>query len=91
LKLVTSNYPAPAELRTGFGIIQLEFSAKVDRLTAGTHKLILENQHLPALSVYLINAAQPQPKTLIQITRQKRTENQGAGEIEFTVSSSARR
>jgi hypothetical protein len=33
--------------------------------------------------VYLINAAQPRFVT-VQITRQKRNENQSAGEIEFT-------
>ena len=49
---------------------------------AGAHRLTLENRHLPALSVYLFNAAQPQSSS-IQITRQKRNEIQSAGEIEF--------
>ena len=35
------------------------------------------------MSVYLINAAQPKFAT-VQITRQKRNQNQSAGEIEFT-------
>ena len=35
------------------------------------------------MSVYLINAAQPRFAT-VQITRQKRNQNQSAGEIEFT-------
>ena len=35
------------------------------------------------VSVYLINAAQPRSAT-VQITRQKRNENQSTGEIEFT-------
>jgi hypothetical protein len=34
--------------------------------------------------VYLINAAQPR-YAAVQITRQKRNENQSAGEIEFTI------
>jgi hypothetical protein len=83
LKLAASNFPAPTELRTGWGIIQLEFSAAIDPLTAGAHKLTLKNRHLPALSVYLFNAAQPGSGS-IQITRQKRSTNQSTGEIDFT-------
>lgn len=38
---------------------------------------------LTTMSVYLINASQPRFAT-IQITRQKRNENQSAGEIELS-------
>ena len=89
LKLTASKFPALTELRRGLGIIQIEFSATLDSLAPGPHKLVLENRHLPALSVYLINAAQPKTRT-IQITSQKRTDNQGAGEIEFTFHPSER-
>jgi hypothetical protein len=83
LKLTASNFPAPSELRTGWGIIQLEFSATVDPFSAGAHKLTFKNRHLPVLSVYLFNAAQPGSGS-IQITRQKRSTNQSTGEIDFT-------
>jgi hypothetical protein len=83
LKLTASNFPAPAELRTGFGIIQLEFSAKPRFMAAGAHRLTLENRHLSTVSVYLINAAKPKLGT-IQITGQNRNKNQSAGEIEFS-------
>jgi len=89
LKLTASKFPALTELRRGLGIIQIEFSATLDSLATGLHKLALENRHLPALSVYLINAAQPKTRT-IQITSQKRSDNQEAGEIEFTFHPSAR-
>jgi hypothetical protein len=82
LKLTASEFVAPAELRTGAGIIQMEFSAIFGRLAAGSHRLTLENRHLTAMSVYLINAARPRVAT-VHITRQKRNENQSAGEIEF--------
>jgi hypothetical protein len=39
--------------------------------------------------VYLINAGQPKTRA-IQITSQKRTDNQQAGEIEFTFHPSER-
>ena len=88
LHFTVSNFPAPAELRTGWGIIQLEFSAAVDSLPAGAHKLTLKNRHLPSLSVYLLNAAQPR-SDLVQVTRQTRNKQQSTGEIEFVISAKA--
>jgi hypothetical protein len=84
LKLTSSNFPAPAELRTGLGIIQIEFSRTIGPLSAGAHRLILKNRHLRTLSVYLFNAAQPRSRS-VHVTRQKRNDSQNTGEIEFTV------
>jgi hypothetical protein len=82
LKLTALNFPDPADLRTGWGIIQMEYSVTPGVLAAGLHKLTLENRHLPALSVYLLNATQPKSAS-VQISRQRRNENQSKGEIEF--------
>src|SRR4051812_13382803 len=59
LKLTASKFPAPAELRTGSGIIQLEFSVTPTALATGPHSFMLENRHLARMSVYLFNAAKP--------------------------------
>jgi hypothetical protein len=83
LKLAASEFVPPGELRTGSGTIQMEFSAISGALAGGPHRLILENRHLTPMSVYLINAVQPRFAT-VEITRQKRNENQSSGEIEFT-------
>ncbi|WP_395745429.1 hypothetical protein [Prosthecobacter sp.] len=83
LKLTASDIPTPAELRTGAGIMQMEFTAVPDTIAAGPHTLTLRNRHLPSVSVYLINAAKPKTAT-IQINRQTRIENQSAGEIAYT-------
>lgn len=83
-KVASLNFPEPTELRTGWGIIQIEFSATLGSLAAGTHRLTLTNRHLPTLSVYLLNAAQPRSGS-VQITGQKRNQNQSTGEIEFTT------
>ena len=85
LKLTASSFPAPAELRDGVGVIRLDFSATAGPVTAGVHELTLENRHLPAVSVYLVNAALPRSGS-VQVTRQKRNANQSMGEIEFTFS-----
>lgn len=84
LKVTASNFPAPPDLRTGSGIIQVEFAAKLDSLSAGAHQLVFQNRHLPKVSVYLCNAAQPKSKA-VQITQQKRNDNQSESEIGFTI------
>jgi len=84
LKLISSNFPTPTELRTGSGIIQIEFFAAIGPLPARAHRLILENRHLRALSVYLFNAAPPRSGS-VHIARQKRNDSQSTGEIEFTI------
>jgi hypothetical protein len=83
LKPAASQFPPPAELRTGWGIIQMEFSVAPRRLAEGAHKFTLENRHLPDASVYLFNAAPPKSRS-IQIIGQRRNENQSEGEIEFS-------
>ena len=83
LQLTRSFFPGPAELRTGWGFIQMEFSAVPGRLAAGAHRLTIENRHLSGVSVYLLNAAQPASGS-VQIIKQTRNENQTTGEIEFT-------
>lgn len=83
LKVAARRFPTPAELRTGSGIVQVEFVAAAGALRAGTHGLTLENRHLPAASAYLLNAARPNSPS-VWITRQTRNDNQSAGAIEFT-------
>jgi hypothetical protein len=82
LKLTTSYFPGPAELRTGLGFIQIEYSATIDALARGPHKLTIDNRHLPKFSVYLVNAAQPASGS-VRITKQARNENQSTTEIQF--------
>jgi len=83
LQLTRSFFPGPAELRTGWGFLQVEFAAALGRIAAGTHTLTIENRHLSGVSVYLLNAAQPASSS-VQIIKQTRNENQSTGEIEFT-------
>jgi len=82
LTLSASEFPSPAELRTGLGIIRLEFSVPSVSLAAGPHRLNLENHHLPKVSVYLINASRPGSPS-IEIAQQNRNETQSSGEIDF--------
>ncbi|HUR47331.1 MAG TPA: hypothetical protein VMZ27_15725 [Candidatus Saccharimonadales bacterium] len=83
LKLAESDFPPPAELRSGSGIIQLEYTATPGSFGTGRHSLAIENRHFLALSVYLVNAGLPKSSN-IRVTRQKRSETQDTVEIEFT-------
>ena len=89
LNLTGSSIPEVAELRSGWGIIKIEFSATSVSLAPGPHKLVFKNRHLPGLSVYLINAAQPKSDR-VRIVRQKRNSEQSKGEIDIVVSPPAR-
>jgi hypothetical protein len=82
LRLTASNIPELAELRTGHGIIQMEFSITPCSFSGGNHRLTLENRHFDSLGVYLFNAARSQSAS-IRIARQNRNANQSRGEIEF--------
>jgi polyphosphate kinase len=85
LKLIAYEFPEPGDLRTGLHNIQVEFAA-TSNFDAGPHKLIVENRHAPAVSVYLFNAAKPKSDS-VQVTRQNRNNDQSIGEIEFIVTS----
>jgi hypothetical protein len=82
LKLASSEFPTPTELRSGSGIIQLEFTATPGPLASGAHTVTLENHHFATTSVYLFNAAHPKYAS-VQIITQKRNDTQSTGEIQF--------
>jgi len=82
LKLTLCRFDQPNELRTGSGLIQLEYLVNAGPTRAGVHQFTFENRHLPKLSVYLLNAAKPSSDS-VRITSQKRNEIQSTGQIGF--------
>jgi hypothetical protein len=90
LRLTASNIPELVELRTGHGIIQMEFTVTPCAFSGGNHRLTFENRHFDALGVYLFNAARPRSAS-IRIARQERNLNQSRGEIEFAYAVSSSR
>jgi hypothetical protein len=83
LKLTASYIPELVELRTGHGIIQMEFAVMPCAFSGGNHRLKFENRHFDSLGAYLFNAARSKSAS-IRIVRQNRNTNQRCGEIEFT-------
>ena len=89
LEVAALSFPEVDELRTGRGTVRIEFSVSSTPLVVGAHRLTVENRHLPRASVYLFNAALPKSGS-VKIGRQKRSNDQHRGEIEFEVVPPAR-
>jgi len=85
LRLVDVSFPALHEMKSGIGVIRIKATTAVGPLAAGQHTLNLTNVHLPAISVYLVNALAPKDRA-ITITRQARDELQKGYHLEFGVS-----
>ena len=90
LSLVDISFPEPFEVRSGVGVIRLKANASVDPLAVGNHTLSLSNKHLPAISVYLVNALKPKDST-IQVNKQTRDELQKNYRLSFDVTASQKR
>jgi len=82
LSLVNASFPAVHEVKGGQGVIRIKASAPFEKIAAGRHALCLTNAHLPAISVYLVNALVPKDPA-IKITNQTRDELQKNYRLEF--------
>lgn len=85
--LVDTSFPALQELKEGLGVIRIKATVPTGELSAGRHAFSLTNAHLPAISVYLVNALVPKDRA-IRITKQTRDELQKDYRLEFEVSRS---
>jgi len=84
LSLTDISFPALHEVRGGLGVIRIKASAPVRSLAPGSHTFGLTNSHLPAISVYLVNALVTRDPA-ISITKQTRDELQKYYRLEFQV------
>lgn len=84
LHLTSASFPRHHEVREGLGVIRIRASASMKALNAGDHRLHLKNNHLPELSVYMVNALVPKDPR-IRIGRQIRDELQQEYRLEFRV------
>lgn len=84
--LRTVNFPPPTDMKEGLGEIHIEFTAE---LPAGSsdRTLIVENHHLPRMSVYLMNCLAPQSRN-IRLVAQNRNQNQSYYRVDYVQSGS---
>lgn len=85
LSLADASFPALEDVKKGMGVIRIKATIPVVPLSVGKHNISLANAHLPAISVYLVNALAPKDPA-IKITKQTRDELQKIYRLEFSVS-----
>jgi hypothetical protein len=71
-RLVSEKFPAIEQMKEGLGEIQIEFTVNLPR-GGPERKIIFENHHQSAISVYLVNALVPRDPD-IRIVAQNRNE-----------------
>jgi hypothetical protein len=81
---VDATFPALHDIKSGLGVIRLRTTTTVGPLPAGRHTLALTQGHLPAISVYLVNALAPKDGA-IRIAKQIRDALQKDYRLEFEV------
>lgn len=84
LGLKSVSFPPRADMEGGEGVIQLTAVARFPKLKAGSHEIQFRNDHLPAISVFLVNALVPKEKS-VSITRQERDELQRDYRLELEI------
>jgi hypothetical protein len=82
--LVSSLFPAIAELNEGVGIVRIQGIAEAPA-AAGRHRLLFANRHEPVISVYLANALVPASRR-IAIAEQQRDFQQHELRFDYFVS-----
>jgi hypothetical protein len=82
LELQGHQFSILPELRDGTGSIHLELKAQSKGEGHPNHQLSFENHHLPAISVYLVNAVVPDSPE-IQMSQQLRSTNQNECRISY--------
>ncbi len=85
LTLRNAAFPALREVRAGLGVIRIQATASFAPLKPGAHTLSHTNLHLPAISVYLVNALAPKDRA-IRIIKQTRDESQKEYQLDFGAS-----
>lgn len=84
LMLITASFPSRADMELGEGTIHLHAVATISTLKKRHHEILFRNDHLPKISVYLVNGLVPEDKA-IRITSQKRDELQTEYRLDFVV------
>jgi len=84
MNVMSVSLPLVQDVRSGTGGIRIQATLAVGSLGAGSHALTLTNGHLPAISVYLVNALRSNDPA-VEIGKQTRDELQRSYRLEFRV------
>ncbi|MFT9257180.1 MAG: hypothetical protein ABF535_03805 [Acetobacter sp.] len=78
-----ARFPSFTAIRTGSGIIDLQFRIKVS-LQQGTYRLAYDSQGMGPETVWLVNCLMPRDPA-IHVIQQKRSVNQSSYTLDFSV------
>jgi HupE / UreJ protein len=88
-RLVSATFPRIDDMKEGVGEIRIELTAEFSSLSQpqgdANRKLVFENHHDSAISVYLVNCLAPRD-TQIRILSQNRNRNQSFYELDYAQS-----
>ena len=87
LRLVEFTFPALEEMKQGLGEIVLRFDVPIPPGGA-RRRLVFENHHLPAISVYLANCLVPTDPS-IRVIAQDRNVNQSIYQLDYSQADDA--
>jgi hypothetical protein len=87
-EMTSVSFPAVQEIRSGTGVIRIRATSAIGAISVGSHALGVTNAHLPAISVYLVNALQSRDAA-VDIGKQTRDELQKDYRLEFRVRGAA--
>jgi hypothetical protein len=79
-----TSFPDAEAMRRGEGIIRLQSTAALPRLSMGPHQLLFRNSHHPDRSVYLANALVPDSDE-VRVTAQRRDGDQTELTIDYIL------
>jgi hypothetical protein len=85
MTMVRVDVPSAGEMRDGHGTIRVEAHAQA-KAAPGSHRVTMQNMHMPTLSVYLANALVPETSDL-RIVRQTRDVRQQTFWLDYEIRS----
>ncbi len=83
-QLAATSFPDAEAMRRGEGIIRIQSTATLPRLSMGPHQLLFRNRHHPDRSVYLANALVPDSDE-VAVTAQRRDGDQTELTIDYLL------
>lgn len=82
------EFPTVLDLRAGIGVIRFQLGIDLPPDHRGPHRLFYENNHLPDVGLYVVNALSDDPQW-VDIARQERSLDQRSVELDYVVDPAA--
>ncbi len=88
LRAADIQFPSALDIRSGGGVIRFTLFANLPAGHHGAHQFYYQNNHLPDIGVYLVNALSDDPQW-VQITNQERDAFQSSLRLDYAINAGA--